>query len=58
MNTGESTEYYEEYVALADTYYENTKIDFSDLYANINTKSLPEKSSVYAYIETTTTEAQ
>lgn len=56
VNTGESTEYYDKYLELANSYYDNMEVTFSDDYYNINTTSLPVKSSVYAYIEPVTVE--
>lgn len=54
INTGETTEYYDQYMELADTYYDNMVVTFSDDYYNINTVSMPVESSVFAYIESST----
>ena len=51
LNTGENTTYYTQYLEMANKYYDDMEVTFSDEYYNINTKSLPEKSSVFPYIE-------
>jgi hypothetical protein len=50
-NLGTTTEYYDEYMDLADSYYESMNVTYGDDYYNINTQSLPVKSSVYDYVE-------
>lgn len=58
LNTGENTTYYTQYLELANEYYDNMEVTFSDEYYNINTKSLPEKSSVFPYIEPAVSSAE
>lgn len=49
-NTYETTEYYDQYMELADSYCDSMNIDYKELYYNINATSLPYKSSTFPYI--------
>lgn len=52
MSTGETTENYDDYVNTASEYTDKISVTFNDDYYNINTNSVIEKSSKFAYIET------
>jgi len=58
MSTGETTEYYDQYMELADSYYDAMEVTYSDDYYNINTASIPVKSSTFPYVEVPSTEAE
>lgn len=49
-NTYETTEYYDQYMELADSYCDSMNIDYKELYYNINSTSLPYQSSVFPYM--------
>ncbi len=46
-NLGTTTDYYDQYMDLADSYYENMSVTYGDDYYNVNTVSIPEISSVF-----------
>lgn len=52
LATGETTQYYDDYVSKADEYNAKIEITFNDEYYNINTNSVIPKSSKFAYAET------
>ncbi|MGN1410904.1 MAG: peptidylprolyl isomerase [Oscillospiraceae bacterium] len=52
MSTGETTQYYDDYVSKADEYNAKIEITFNDEYYNVNTNSVIPKSSKFAYAET------
>lgn len=51
ISSGETTEYYDDYVAKADDCFEKMEVTFTDEYYNVNTNSVIEKSSKFAYAE-------
>jgi parvulin-like peptidyl-prolyl isomerase len=55
MSTGDTTDYYDDYVSKAEEYTDSIEVTYNDLYYDVNTNSVIEKSSKFPYAEDTTT---